>query len=278
MITKAHLRKHGWTKEQYVSYGFPVVSQWTRATNSRNFGNGTKEAKHRNVGNKHAVGPHDWLNTDKSNMKGNGGLGFGPWIQTPEVRAKRGRAIEEAWSRKKDSEILQHALKSFRASKRIEVTLGDSTYYFRSSWEFGFASYLYDVQVPFLFESLAIPYFIKGKKKRYIPDFYLPELNLICEVKPLCLVSYECNQVKANVCLDQGYDFTFVTEKILSLLPFWKAKVLLDYANQQPSVSNILRLLVETKVQRPGIAESIANNIPVGNVCSVSEAPDTYSK
>ena len=266
MITKVHLRKHGWTKEQYVSCGFPVVSQYIRITYSKNLGNGTEEAKCRNIGNKHAVGSHDWSKTDKSNMKGNGGVGWPDDIQSPEMRTKRGQAIEKAWNKKTDLEMLQHASKSVRNSKKIKAVLGNAVYQFRSSWEFGFASYLYDAQVPFLFESLVIPYFIEGKKKRYIPDFYLPELNLICEIKPSTFISYKCNQVKAKACLDLGYNFTFVTEKILSLLPFWKAKVLIDYANQQPSVSNTLRLLVETKVQRPEVEESVTNKTSVGNV------------
>jgi hypothetical protein len=58
-------------------------------------------------------------------------------------------------------------------------------------------------------------YELKGRKRRYFPDFYIPHLNLILEVKSTwTLYGYseywEMNKAKRQACKDAGYNFNFL--------------------------------------------------------------------
>ena len=62
---------------------------------------------------------------------------------------------------------------------------------FRSSWEFGFASYLNEQGIEWLYEKHRLRYFHKGIERTYVPDFYLPrgfigKLPCFVEVKGFC--------------------------------------------------------------------------------------------
>jgi hypothetical protein len=56
---------------------------------------------------------------------------------------------------------------------------------------------------------------VDGKKHRYYPDIYIPEENLIIEVKSLWTYSsqqkwYTTNLLKRQACIDAGYNFKFM--------------------------------------------------------------------
>lgn len=55
--------------------------------------------------------------------------------------------------------------------------------YFRSSWEANFAKWLDLSEIKWLYEPRGFNLFIKNKKTKYYPDFYLPEFDLWIEVK-----------------------------------------------------------------------------------------------
>jgi predicted nuclease of restriction endonuclease-like RecB superfamily len=59
----------------------------------------------------------------------------------------------------------------------------DLNEFFRSEWELIVAGFLNYIDTPYLYESVII----KINKRHYIPDFFLPDLNLLVEVKGLWL-------------------------------------------------------------------------------------------
>lgn len=89
---------------------------------------------------------------------------------------------------------------------------------FRSSYEYRLAKKLIEANIPYKYEPFFIYYTYRGIKKKYFPDFYIPEYNLIIEVKPQFLVNDEMNVLKMKACIDKGYNFIFITEFHLSLI------------------------------------------------------------
>lgn len=53
-----------------------------------------------------------------------------------------------------------------------------------------------------------------GKTRFYYPDFYLPDYNIIVEVKPLALLSNERVILKADAAMKE-YDYVLITEEEL---------------------------------------------------------------
>jgi len=63
--------------------------------------------------------------------------------------------------------------------------------------------------------SHGIKYFIKDEQKIYFPDFFLPEKNLIIEIKSKYYYEKELekNLKKEKACLKDGYNFLFILDK-----------------------------------------------------------------
>lgn len=61
----------------------------------------------------------------------------------------------------------------------------------------------------------SIYYFYNGCKKRYHPDFYIPKLNLIVEIKSSYTYKYniEMNESKKKSSIEAGYNFIFIIDK-----------------------------------------------------------------
>lgn len=57
--------------------------------------------------------------------------------------------------------------------------------YYRSSYELEYAKYLDNLKIQYKMENLQIPYFheIENKMRISVPDFYIPSLNMIIEIK-----------------------------------------------------------------------------------------------
>ena len=274
-ITKAHLGKHGITREVYAACGYPMYCLELIEKHTENSCRNREIHRSKLLGKKNALGPHDWSNTDKSNMKGNGGFGWPDNIQSSDMRAKRGRAIKKTWDDKSPEQKLEQISKSRKGVEKLSILFGDTKYTFRSSYERRFACFLYGEDIIFEYESMAIPYVFDGGTKVYIPDFYLPKFNLICEVKPKAFVDEQQNQYKRQAVLNEGYSFTFITEFELDNLPFWKAKVLLkiNYANRQLSTPNSLVSNVGVKVQRLSVEDEETNKT-LKNVTLVGGIPN----
>ena len=63
--------------------------------------------------------------------------------------------------------------------------------------------------------SKPIIYFFNKKNHYYHPDFYLPEFNLIVEIKSKYIYELELEQniLKKQACLDNGYNYIFIIDK-----------------------------------------------------------------
>lgn len=85
--------------------------------------------------------------------------------------------------------------------------------FYRGSYELDFLEKFYDkikVERP-----NSIPYLYKNKNKRYHPDFFIKEYNLIVEIKSLYTYNYNIdkNEAKKIASLENGYDFIFIINK-----------------------------------------------------------------
>lgn len=113
----------------------------------------------------------------------------------PEVRQRR-RELATVWSRKlhQNPEYLRTKSQNSRQqmlgyiSRNIirghRVSYGSTTY--RSTWEVTFAKYCDSKGLKYEYESYRFSYTYQGVQRLYIPDFYLPSLNLMIEIKPAC--------------------------------------------------------------------------------------------
>lgn len=93
----------------------------------------------------------------------------------------------------------------------VYTNKNNDSYIMRSSWEVRFAEFLDSNGISYKYESLAIKY----EDSVYYPDFYLPQYNLIVEVKPSSLVEDEIVQKKMKAAIEAGYNFQFITEEEL---------------------------------------------------------------
>jgi len=80
----------------------------------------------------------------------------------------------------------------------------------RSSWEAKCAKRLDDLQIPWEYEPTYFTY--ENGTKRYIPDFYIPDLNLYIEVKP-CMNIDSIVLAKQKAVQNSGYKCWFLTER-----------------------------------------------------------------
>lgn len=97
----------------------------------------------------------------------------------------------------------------------------------RSSLELTLYNYLIETNLKFEYETIRIVYSISDKEYVYIPDFYLPDYNMILEVKPYIYTDNKKNICKKQATIQAGYKFLFVTERELKdLNSFFHNKIL----------------------------------------------------
>ena len=85
--------------------------------------------------------------------------------------------------------------------------------FYRGSYELDFLENFYGkIKVE---KSNSIPYLYKNKNKRYHPDFFIKDYNLIVEIKSLYTYNYDIdkNEAKRKASLERGYDFIFIIDK-----------------------------------------------------------------
>jgi len=163
------------------------------------------------------------------------------------------------WLKLTDQERLKR-INVFTHPRRKKVSVGGITYLFRSNFEIEVAKTLSSLKIQFEYEKAFIP--LKGHK-RYLPDFYLPEYGVYIEVKCLCRM-VKCDKLSLNDIKHYIRKVSLAVKKETNcnLLFLWHERF---YANPEGSILNILNK-VGMNPQRPGIEDSITNNIPVGDV------------
>lgn len=114
------------------------------------------------------------------------------------------------------------------------VTYGDKVLCLRSSLELKTFNYLVELNIPFEYESIIYEYKIDGFSLFHVVDFYLPQYNLIIEVKPKYKFKegfiknhneeYRKIIAKRDGGIALGYNYIFITEDNLdSKDSFYKA-------------------------------------------------------
>lgn len=123
--------------------------------------------------------------------------------------------LNEKW---KDEEWKsEHLRKMFDGSRKSYVDCNGNSVELRSGYELQLYNYLVSKGIRFEYESIEIKYISTDNKQHvYNPDFYLPDYNLILEVKPKMYTTNKINQIKKQVCINAGYKFLFITENELS--------------------------------------------------------------
>jgi len=94
------------------------------------------------------------------------------------------------------------------------ITWDGKTISLRSSYEFVIARILDEHEIEYEYETLEIPYKYKNRTRKYIPDFYLPKYNLICEAKNPFFLKIHAKQIKAktNAAKKLKYNFVLISE------------------------------------------------------------------
>lgn len=91
----------------------------------------------------------------------------------------------------------------------------DSNLYYQASYEFDFLEKYYEIFKDEIKRGPRIKYKLDGKNRCYYPDFYIPSLNLIIEIKNSYL--YERDKlvikIKGETSLERGYNYIIIIDK-----------------------------------------------------------------
>ena len=84
-------------------------------------------------------------------------------------------------------------------------------WYLRSSYEFLAANILDNLEIEYEVETMRVTYDDNGTERTYIPDFYLPNFNLVIETKSSYFVEQDNVKAKQKAIIDGGYSFLLLT-------------------------------------------------------------------
>ena len=104
-----------------------------------------------------------------------------------------------------EKRLAEAAVASHKGLVSYETYSGNSVE-LRSSWELLVYEFLELNGIDFQYEPFSLPYVYNGKQHNYFPDFYVPETNLVIEVKPDCFLD-EIYQLKKQSVIDNNYYF-----------------------------------------------------------------------
>jgi hypothetical protein len=102
--------------------------------------------------------------------------------------------------------------KQFKSAFKF-INYKDTDLQYQSSYEFDFLENFYSkIKITKL---KPIKYKDKTKTHYYYPDFYLPDINLVVEIKSNYTYKYDIskNKIKQKTCEDNGYNFIFIIDK-----------------------------------------------------------------
>jgi hypothetical protein len=153
------------------------------------------------------------LNKMAQSLSRLGSLGKLP-VQNMDLERKR--IFGEKISRSLREGVASGRIKLSRSWKRIPY----GKYFLRSGWENSMAEFLDKHQLYWEYESLRIPYWDTERNltATTIPDFYIPKLNLIIEVKSDA--KFEASQTidKINSIKSNGYKVLLIGRKEINLI------------------------------------------------------------
>lgn len=127
------------------------------------------------------------------------------------VKAKSCSSMLERYGVKHANQNSDIFIKSEKSGFKIKYYKG---IFYRGTYELDFIKHC-EAKNIFPVNGPSIEYVYLAKQKVYHSDFYLEELNLICEVKSkyTFLADYNLNIQKQNAALSNGYNFLFIIDK-----------------------------------------------------------------
>jgi hypothetical protein len=100
-----------------------------------------------------------------------------------------------------------------KTGKRIKL-YKDTDLWYQGSYELDFLEKYYN-KFPDIKRGPSIKYVYEGKNKIYYPDFYIPSLNLIIEIKNSYYVNKDKNKIKIKeqFVIKEGYSYCIIINK-----------------------------------------------------------------
>ena len=101
-----------------------------------------------------------------------------------------------------------------QAAAYKKIKYKDTDIFYQGTYELDFIEYCIINNI--IFErGITIDYILNNKNRKYHSDFYIPEYNLICEVKSTYTFNddYLENLAKKDYTIKSGYNFLFIIDK-----------------------------------------------------------------
>ena len=150
---------------------------------------------------------------DKMKKTNNEKYGFDYASQSNCVKNKMKKTLIERYGvdhPMKNEDIFHKAqMKSYK-----KIKFGDTELHYQGSYELDFLEYSIGNNIV-VENGPTIDYIHDNKKRKYYSDFYLPEYNLIVEIKSTYTLNYDYleNLSKKEYSIKNGYNFLFVIDK-----------------------------------------------------------------
>lgn len=221
LINLSHLKVHGYASRDDFMEDYPnavLVSkeyeEFNHKLRSEIITKVNKSESQRSKASEHCKK----LNQDSQRQSDKGRLGW-----TDERKQERSAQLREVTYRINSAP----EYKEFRSRRSAGLSYGKRHEYvtkdgrvlkLKSFTECRAAKFLELNNFKFEYESIEVPYVAPWDNKihNYLPDFYLPEHNLLLEVKPSSAQDDEVVLTKREAALGLGYKFLFVSDGDLS--------------------------------------------------------------
>ena len=107
-----------------------------------------------------------------------------------------------------------HTIESHKHKQTHHTTWDNKIVFLRSSYEEDYANYLDENKILYEVENIRLRYFDsqKNKERIAIPDFYLPDTNMIVEIKSLWTLDVINMLDKVKIYKESGFNFKLILE------------------------------------------------------------------
>lgn len=137
-------------------------------------------------------------------------FGFDNPMKNIEIQQKLKTTLVERYGVEYPAQYPEFFEKMLKNGYKINQYKNTELYY-QGTYEKDFLDRYYDIGIK---RGESIKYFYKDVEHIYFPDFYYEPLNLIIEIKSSKWYEEhkEKNEIKKNSCIEQGYNFIFITD------------------------------------------------------------------
>lgn len=134
------------------------------------------------------------------------------WSDPEFVAMKTENSHQTMLRLNRDKEFSKMAMKNLVNWKHREYWYNGINY--RSQSEADLAKLLDDNHINYEYETLKIPYIFNNEEHTYTIDFYLPDYNLIVEVKPKEYQDDKVVKIKLESCKNLGYNILIISNPL----------------------------------------------------------------